>query len=332
MNEINIMKNKIKSEHLTNKENQNKIQGQFEEKECIVPTFGFINNGNICYFNSLLQNILNCKYIMYYLINEQVPKNDFQMYFKNKFIQFIKLYNIREDNVSNNLENNIFEKEVSTFSYNLLNLLLKKYKNINVNEQQSSSEFFLYIIEELGIEHFFKIRHIINIHCNNCKNISSKVDECYHFEMFCDNKSQIDIDDFLYSVNIINEYKCDKCKTVSRALYEKKAENISKYFVILLNKYYNKVDINYPNSFEIVIKNICDVSSQEPNIPTKCVWKNIGQIEHIGHLNSGHYIALCKRFDRVFLFDDLSVKLVDNSDDCNLRSSKNTYMIFYEKK
>ena len=46
--------------------------------EIVVPTFGFINNGNICYFNSLLQCIINCKYIMHYLINEQQPKNELQ--------------------------------------------------------------------------------------------------------------------------------------------------------------------------------------------------------------------------------------------------------------
>jgi len=298
--------------------------------EIVVPTFGFINNGNICYFNSLLQCIINCKYIMHYLINEQQPKNELQSLFKNEFIKFTKLYN-KED-----YEN--FIKETSVFSIKILNLLLKKHKHINMNEQQSSSEFFLYLIEELGIEHFFKMIHQINIHCGNCKNISSKIDESFHFEMFHENN--VDIDTFMYSVNVLNDYKCEKCKKVSKSLYEKQALNISKYFVVILNKYFDKVLINYPNTFEITVKNIQNTIESkytEPiskyitidnYIPKNCVWENISQIEHSGNLNSGHYTAICKRLNSVFDFDDMKVELSEHK---KLYPTNNTYMIFYEK-
>ena len=307
-------------------------------QEIIVPIFGFINNGNICYFNSLLQCIINCKYIMHYLINEQVPKNELQTFFKNKFIKFCKLYN---DETENNKK--IFIKETSIFSYETLKLLLKKHNHININEQQSSSEFFLYLIEELGIEHFFKIKHQINIHCGNCKNISSKIDECYHFEMFCEDNSNyfsdntLDIDNFMYSVNVINDYKCDKCKKTSKSLYEKQALNISKYFIIILNKYFNKVLIDYPNTFELTVKNSenniniqnnCKYNTFENYIPQNCVWENISQIEHSGNLNSGHYTSICNRLKNVFLFDDMKVELTEYK---KIYPSKNTYMVFYEK-
>ena len=311
--------------------------------EVIVPTFGFINNGNICYFNSLLQCIINCKYIMHYIINEQEPKNELQSYFKNKFIKFIELYN-KEDNKN-------FTRETSMFSLEILQLLLKKYQHVNINEQQSSSEFFLYLIEELGIQQFFKTRHQINIHCGNCKNISSKIDECFHFEMFCDNdkglvtntgssdeNNQVDIDNFMYSVNVINDYKCDKCKKISKSMYEKQALNISRYFVIILNKYFDKVLIEYPNTFEITVKNnqnmdICKSKYKSENIddyiPKNCIWENISQLEHSGHLNSGHYTSICKKLDNVFKFDDIKVELTEFK---KLYPSKNTYMVFYEKR
>ena len=290
------------------------------ENELVIPTFGFINNGNICYFNSLLQCIINCKYIMFYLVNENKPKNELQLFFKNKFIHFTELYN--------NEDHKNFNKETSMFSYELLKILLKKYRQFDINQQQSSSEFFLYIIEELGIEHFFKIKHKINIHCGNCKNVSSKIDECFHFEMFCDNiEKEVDIDDFMYSTNVINGYKCDNCKNTSKAIYEKQALNISKYFVILLNKYFNKVKIEYPNTFEMLVKNMNNNQIQN-DIPKNCVWENIGQIEHQGHLYSGHYTAICKRLNKVFYFDDMRLNMPD---DKKIHPSKNTYMIFYEK-
>lgn len=347
-------------------------------KELLVPLFGLINNGNICYFNSLLQCIINCKHIMYYLINENEPKNELQLYFKNKFIEFTELYN--------NEDYKQFNKDTSRISYDILCILAKKYR-FNINEQQSSSEFFLYLIDELGIEHFFKIRHEINIYCGNknCDYISTKIDECYHFEMFCDEfneTNKIDINNFMYSVNTIQDYKCDKCNTKTKALYEKKAMNISRYFVILLNKYFNKVNIQYPNTFEMVIKNTHTQNKQNKDIhgnkhnknnkhngysrnrhrnknaiyehddPDSCdkyfenidenkeqnkddnkeviqvKWENIAQIEHSGHLNSGHYTALCKRFNRIFHFDDIKVDMLK---DDNIYPSKNTYIVFYEK-
>ena len=286
---------------------------------------------------------------MTYLVNEQLPKNELQDFFKNKFIQFTKLYN-DEENEKNNKKQ--FIHETSKFSYELLKILLKKYNKFDINQQQSSSEFFLYLIEELGIEHFFKIKHVINIHCGNCRNVSTKIDECYHFEMFCEEEQSIegstrnfvDIDNFMYSVNVINDYKCDKCKSVSKSLYEKKAENISRYFVILLNKYFNKVKIDYPNKFQITIKNnfstlISNKGNNENKniidnyIPVDFTWENIGQIEHSGHLNSGHYTSVCKRMKNIFLFDDMKVEMLTSLKEniCNIKPTKNTYMIFYEK-
>ena len=289
-----------------------------------TPIFGFINNGNICYFNSLLQCLINCKQVIYYIVNQQVPKNELQLFFKNKFTNFIKLYNLQ------NIEQ--FKKETSTFSIELLSLLLQKYKHCHINEQQSSSEFFLYLIEELGIDFFFKIKHEINIHCGNCKNIVSKIDECFHFEMFEMNSTKININDFMYSQNIISDYKCEKCKIVSKSIYEKKAINISRYFVIFLNKYFNKTNINFPNIFELNVK-----QNEDSNID-KYVWENIGVIEHSGNLYSGHYTAICKRFNQMFVCDDMNIKLHVTSscenkelEPLTINSSKNTYMIFYEK-
>jgi ubiquitin C-terminal hydrolase len=286
-----------------------------------TPIFGFINNGNICYFNSLLQSLINCKEVIYYIVNQQLPKNELQLFFKNKFTNFIKLYNLQ------NIEQ--FKKETSTFSIELLSLLLQKYKHCHINEQQSSSEFFLYLIEELGIDFFFKIKHEINIHCGNCKNIVSKTDECFHYEMFEMNSTEININDFMYSQNIISDYKCEKCKVISKSIYEKKAINISRYFVILLNKYFNKTNINFPNSFKLNVK-----ENEKMNID-KYVWENIGVIEHSGHLYSGHYTAICKRFNQIFVCNDMNIKLYENKEESEqqltINSSKDTYMIFYEK-
>lgn len=293
-----------------------------------VPSFGFKNFGNTCYFNSLLQCIINCKFIMEYLVNENKPSNELQTYFKNQFVKFIKTYNDENDTK--------FKNEISSFSFEVLKFLCKKY-NRNINQQQSTCEFFLYLIEELGIEHFFKIKHKIDIHCRNCRNISTSFDESFHFEMFEQNIDKIDINDFIYSTNILDDYKCGNCKTVSKAIYEKTAVNISKYFVLILNKYFNKENISFPNEFDLFVKNMNNASldNTSQNIikihdkPDKCMWKNISQIEHYGNVNSGHYIALCKRLDSIIKIDDEKVFLDEHDD---LYSTKNTYMIFYEKK
>ena len=106
----------------------------------------------------------------------------------------------------------------------------------------------------------------------------------------------------------------------------------------MLNKYYNKVKIDYPNTFEIVVKNLPNNTNEinDNYIPKKCIWENIGQIEHSGNLGSGHYTALCKRLDSLFLFDDMKVDMIQSNvsktPNMDLKASKNTYMIFFEKK
>jgi hypothetical protein len=266
---------------------------------------------------------------MDFLINENKPTNELQLFFKEQFVKYIKIYNDEKDDE--------FKNAISTFSFEVLKYLCKKH-NHNIHQQQSTCEFFLYLIEELDIEHFFKIKHKIDIHCKNCKNISSSVDESFHFEMFDQNVDKIDINDFIYSTHIIDGYKCSNCKSVSKAIYEKTAINISKYFVIILNKYFNKENIHFPNEFNLLVK---DIDSQDTILktsekvrvvdkPDKCSWNNISQIEHYGNINSGHYIALCKRLDNVIKLDDEKVVFLDDCEE--LYSTKNTYMIFYEKK
>jgi ubiquitin C-terminal hydrolase len=286
-----------------------------------VPIFGMANMGNTCYFNSLLQCIFSCTYLMAYIIDELKPKNEVQRYFKNTFLELIELFN--------NEDRETFNQVVVAFSAKLLSLLLQNKPNFNIHDQQSCSEFFLILIEELGVQHFFKIKHDIVIECDNCKNISTKQDENYHFEMFCDSMQQeqkqinVSIDQFITTTYFVDDYRCDHCKHRGKAKYTSKASTISQYLVILLNKYFFKNLVVYPSTFKLPVRQ----SKEEPESKV-CVWRNIAQVEHNGNLASGHYTALCNRLNKVFSFDDMRTSMAPID---KLVPTKYTYMVFYEK-
>jgi len=54
---------------------------------------------------------------------------------------------------------------------------------------------------------------------------------------------------------------------------------------------------------------------------------------HYGGLTGGHYCALCKVEDKHILYDDINIRLVENSSINKIyENNKNAYMIFYTLK
>lgn len=313
------------------KENTNSEVKQFLKKKqkLNVPIFGMANVGNTCYFNSLLQCIFSCSYLMAYLVDELEPKNQVQHFFQTSFLELIEIYNKEE--------RELFDQHAIGFSAKLLSLLLQNKQHLNIHDQQSCSEFFLILIEELGIDFFFKTKHDISIECSKCGNVNKKVDENYHFEMFCDSMQEQNNQNIYVSINqyIINkydvdDYRCEKCNQRCKASCTSKASTISQYFVILLNKYFYKNLVVFPSSFELpILSNNENRKEKEKDKDSLVyVWKNIAQVEHSGNLMSGHYTAMCNRLNQVVIFDDVNTSLASID---NLVPTRSTYMVFYEQ-
>lgn len=246
----------------------------------IVPPYGFKNTGAICYFNSLIQCILSSKHFLTYIIRHDNPHNLFKEFFHYVFNE---------------------EKWDLLFTTRLLIFC----KMINAN--QSSSEYFVYMVDLLKLEPLFECIYEDKYICKKCGNIITKKDITY-----CPLINN-DFKEFFEDQEEIENFNCETCKERQTIIHKKNIHHLSNMIVICLNKYFGKKLISYPSSFLF--------NGNEYQI--------IGTVEHIGTLNGGHYLCRVKRDSTIYIANDIDVKTSENLD---MNPVIETYMVFYEKK
>lgn len=243
--------------------------------ELIIPPLGFQNTGAICYFNSLIQCILSSPNFIKFIIEDN--NND----------MFLNFFN----NILNNNWDSVFTTR-----------LLQKYNIVESN--QSSSEYFIILVDLLKFERIFETRHKIITECMNCNKNKESFDTSYI--TLIDN----DIKEFFYFEEEIEGVNCDFCKTKSRVKRTRNICGIPPIVVMYFNKYFMKRRINYPHSFS------------SPEIE----YKLIGTVDHFGVLGGGHYISRVNRNSKNYIIDDFRSSEIEQID-----SMAETYMVFYER-
>lgn len=241
---------------------------------------GFKNTGGICYFNSLIQCLFGSSS---FLKNKRIGETSDSDPVLSKF--FLDLYHHR-------LWDDLFTTR-----------MLQHMGNIQPN--QSSSEYFMALIDFLKITDIFECEFDIRRCCTICGH-SSRITDKSNIILIENN-----FEEFFKYTEKIDNVLCDGCKTRTQYDQERNLSSISNNIVINLNKYFTKKNINYPEKIIINGYN----------------YLLIGTIEHYGEgLNGGHYVARVIRGDKKFLIDDANVVEIGN-----LIPTDNTYMIFYQK-
>lgn len=265
--------------------------------------FGLINTGSICYFNSILQTLLSCKYIIKHVL-ETESTNEVQACFQ-KHIQAA-----------------VNGSSSASFSPELLNVLLRDIPNsYRYYGQQSSSEFFLFLVDKLKLDRFFIHRHNNTIRCDSCRQVQTKKDEAIHFEHF-EEKAETDIESFFIKVERnIDGYKCDNCiketsnpSIRSTCTVVTAATLIPEYLMIVYNKYFNKRCVPFPETFTKKDKNGAVLK-----------YRVIAQIEHYGSLNGGHYLCRVLRDGEYYECNDSHITPISK-----LEATSATYCVLYE--
>jgi ubiquitin C-terminal hydrolase len=242
----------------------------------IIPQLGFRNTGAICYFNSLIQCLLSSNNFIKFIINDN--KNEM-------FMEFFK-------NIKNDMWDSLFTTK-----------LLQKYNIVNSN--QSSSEYFILLVDLLKFENIFETKHKIVSICKNCDKTKESFDTSYI--TLIDN----DVREFFNYEEEIENYNCEFCKTKSNINRIRVLNGIPPIVVLYFNKYFMKKNINYPESFR----------------STEIEYKLIGTVEHFGVLGGGHYISRVNRKSGTFLIDDYNVSKLNEY----IKPVAETYMAFYER-
>ena len=240
-----------------------------------IPPLGFYNTGAICYFNSLMQCLLSSKnFLKFVLYDKQDPL----------FSEFLF-------NIVNDLWDMTFTTKV-----------LQKYNIIEGN--QSSSEYFIFMVDLMKLENIFECQHKIIDICQNCGYKKETKDISYNTLI------NEDIKEFFRCDEMIDNFNCDKCKIKSTISRNKIIYGLPPIIVLSFNKYFGKKVINYPELF----------SNGEVE------YRLVGTVEHYGVLGAGHYISRFKRNDKYNMADDSRIEDING-----INTIPETYMVFYER-
>tara|TARA_B110000259_G_C14030935_1_gene406631 strand:+ start:752 stop:1549 length:798 start_codon:yes stop_codon:yes gene_type:complete len=261
----------------------------------------FNNNNNLCYLNSLLQFFLNNKKLINYIIEEKYTE-----YVKKKNKCGLILLSIVNDMLEGN---NVPNKNIDFFKH-----CIDNNKNIIHGEQQCAHEILQLIIEKLSIEKIFYINLLSELHCLDCKYVINSNDKSLYYidknNQFNDNKT----------FEITEDYKCNNCgkKNIIRVdSIDIPPEN--KFIIILLTESHYE----FKSKRKKIINNTIVIKNNKYILKAK--------ILHFGDLNSGHYISIIYKNNKIYKINDSVITEITNDANNDDYFNKNTNILLYNK-
>lgn len=272
-------------------------------KTVTIPAIGFHNSGAICYFNSLIQCLLSSPFFLRFTFeNENNENNENNHNNENHNNEKHEI----ESKKNKNKPFTAFFMNILSDQWNMLFTtgLLQQLRNFQPN--QSSSEYFILMIDSLGWEKLFECQYKLTTRCNECGFTKEKVDVSY-------NVLVNQFDEFVQTATSLENVMCDGCKKKTTLIEQRKINAVSNMIVISLNKYFMKNIIPYPIQFTL----------------GDFTFRLKGSIEHFGILGGGHYTCRVERQDGYYGIDDSRVISIDK--ETFERPMAETYMVFYDR-
>ena len=310
---------------------------------------GLINEGNTCYFNSIIQIIYHIPYVRNKFFKISINNNNnnnnesnseiFLFYFQKILY---KLNTLKQPfSISEQIKNTQYYKKITNF----LDFI---YKNFPYQSQQDAQEVFMFIIDYFSnidsenskekLKDFFDgiIKYKIEINDKNFNYESLTEDKFLFLSLDIDDKTdslEKCIEKFFQGEELKgdNAYFCEKDNqkhSAYKTLKFKKVPDILffhlKRFGANNKKIYNK--ISYPEQIELSKYfdfngnsddediNINDIKDDYYNYNCKKKYTLFSIIVHEGQINSGHYYSYIYNFDKkhFYKFNDSTVSKVVN--------------------
>lgn len=312
---------------------------------------GLSNIGATCYINTTIQCISYCSYFLLFILNLNNIENDclinelrnllIELWINNnsitprKFIQYLK-QNITDIQINqqNDINEFIFlflEKINKDIAYKLE---ITKKDLLNNNKYTKSSydiqrykmdlSWYNKIKDEYSeLINIFYGQSITQIECINCKHLTHNY-ELYSNLMLSVEESLENSLELYFKNEIMDEWKCDKCKK-NTGLKSIKLWRNPKILIISFKRL--TYDLK-KNDKKIKIPEIFDLSLYTLS-KSKYIYKLVSIAQHSGSYDNGHYHAICKHpNDKWYIIDDLSVSEISTNLLDNYIS--HGYVYFYE--
>ena len=296
---------------------------------------GLINEGNTCYFNSIVQIIYHIPYVRnkFFRISLKNESNKIESEIFLFYFQKIlyKLNTLKQPfSISEQIKNSSFYKKIPNF----LDFI---YKNFPYRSQQDAQEVFMFIIDYFSNIDAEKKEKLKDFFDGIIKYKIEIKDKNFHYESLTEDKFlflSLDIDDKTDSLEKCiekffqdeelkdeNAYFCEKDNQKHSAFKTLKFKKIPEILFFHLkrfgaknNKIYNK--ISYPEQMELT--KYFDFNEVDINDINNCNNKKkytlFSIIVHEGLINSGHYYTYIYNFDKkhFYKFNDSTVSKVVN--------------------
>lgn len=242
-----------------------------------IPPVGLYNSGILCYLNTTIQTLLSVPIFNKMIHDEKYENNKLVLEFRNLY--------------------NDIKKYKDTRIYNL-NIYFKSLVGTPIIDgmQNDSFEILKFILELLPVDFYniFYLKYYLIIKCSNCNkvtNVNTQNELTVNLSLketpdgkVLDNDKNIN-DYIKCNINILEDYKCEKCNKKNTSIQFYKIGNIP-----------NSIIISYHDNHENIlrhkqrgIRHFPEQLNFTTKLKSNIVYIPVAHVKHYGHLHGGHY-------------------------------------------
>ena len=307
---------------------------------------GIQNIGNTCYLNSVVQCLTHILFFhpvnkklthdfdsskdthglveSWFDVNRNMWSNDTKTPlqirgFVNSFIHTIRENKIYFENFQQN-----DAEEFITLLLDRIHEVLKKTLDTKGSSEADQSWYTSFHKDYSLIKEYFYSQSQVQTLCTRCNHKTTRYEPFMIYQLSIGDNIQ-SIEEAFHEdcrSESMDDYTCDKCKETSMCVHKRTYTRMSDLMIVQLKLYNSRGKINRHINYSDTL----DLSKLTNK---KTVYQLVGIVIHMGSLNSGHYVSICKNLvDHQWrLYNDSQVQTVSLEQATNQKP----YLLFYKR-